>query len=70
MPDRIYLHAEIQSLLRCKDNLPHTIEVERYNAAGDMVLAAPCAICMQAIKAYGVKRIRYTTPEGWKEISV
>ncbi len=56
---KIYLHAEIQALLRARGKQVHRIHVERIQ--GDTTaLAAPCPICMEAIKAFGVKVISYT----------
>lgn len=63
-PKREYLHAEIQALIRCKDKIPFSIQVERYDNEGNPALAKPCKVCMQAIKAYGVKIIKYTTKDG------
>lgn len=61
---KIYLHAEIAALLRCKDKQPHSIHVFRYGMDGSTALAKPCNICMEAIKAFGIKHIYYTTPGG------
>jgi tRNA(Arg) A34 adenosine deaminase TadA len=63
-PKREYLHAEIQALIRCKDKIPFSIQVERYDSEGNPALAKPCNVCMCAIKAYGVKFIKYTTKNG------
>lgn len=60
-PDRIYIHAEVDAIVRCrKINKAHTIKTFRYNAAGRPVLAKPCAICMSAIEATSIKRIIHT----------
>lgn len=58
--ERQYLHAEILALLRCKDKKPYSIEVERYHKNGEPALAAPCPVCVKAIKAWGVQRVTYT----------
>jgi tRNA(Arg) A34 adenosine deaminase TadA len=63
-PHREYLHAEIQALIRCKDKIPYSISIERYDSEGNPALAKPCKVCTAALKAYGVKVIEYTTKEG------
>lgn len=63
-PYKIYLHAEVQALLRARDKIVHRITVERYDEEGNMRLAKPCPICTLAIKEFGVKYVEYTSPEG------
>jgi tRNA(Arg) A34 adenosine deaminase TadA len=58
--ERIFLHAEISALLRCKDKRPHTLKVWRYGMDGELRLARPCPVCMEAIKAFGVSNIWYS----------
>lgn len=65
LPDKIYLHAEIASLLKSGDKQVNKLTVERYHANGDFALAAPCPVCREAIKAYGVKIVEYTSSKGW-----
>ena len=62
-----YLHSEIQALIRAGDKQVYKLVVERYNADGQPALAKPCVVCQEAIKAYGVKKVCYTTPDGIKE---
>ena len=64
-PNKIYLHAEIQALLRAQavgTPIAHMI-VERYNQHGLMEDAKPCIICLTAIKYFKVPIIGYTTKE-------
>lgn len=69
LPEKEYLHSEIQALLRCKDKTPYRLTVERYTNDGEPALAAPCPVCSLAIRTYGVKVLEYTSSEGWvKEI--
>lgn len=65
LPFKDKLHAEILALKRSGDKQVHTLSIERYGKQGAMLLAAPCPICRLAIKAYGVRKIVYTTPSGW-----
>ena len=66
-PERIFLHAEVQALLKSKDKLVDTLIVQRYDSKGEMTLARPCPVCMEALKIYGVNKIKYTTRNGWVE---
>lgn len=60
-PDAIYLHAEMDALIRCRDiSKAYSIHVERYYSDGRPALAKPCSICMAALKHYGVKEITWS----------
>lgn len=58
-PKKIYLHAEIAALIKCKGN-PYKIKIERYNKQGEPRLAKPCPICELAIKEAGISFVEYT----------
>lgn len=66
--ERIYLHSEVACLLKVKGmrKQVHTLKVERYGRRGEMRLAFPCESCQTAIKIAGVKRVVFTSEEGWK----
>ena len=69
LPYKIYLHSEVACLLRAKDKVVYRLTIERYTEAGNPANAEPCIICKEAIKAWGVKVIEYTTAKGWvKEV--
>ena len=61
--ERIFLHAEIRALIKCKDKIPHTLYVYRYGTGGEMLCAKPCPICMEAIRAFGISRLFYSDPD-------
>lgn len=67
LEEKIYLHAEIRALLRARDTPVHTLQIERYDANGEPALAAPCPVCREGLKLFGVKKIRYSYPDGYKE---
>lgn len=67
---KIFLHAEVQALLRCGDKVPHRLLVERYNADGTPAMVRPCPVCQEAIKAFGVKLVQYTCEGGINEEAV
>lgn len=62
-PYKIYLHAEIRALLKCRGS-PHTLYVVRVSRSGNTTISKPCPICMEAIKIAGVKNIVYTDKNG------
>ena len=60
-PLRVFLHAEIAALIKLKENdRPYHISVERYTKDGKPALAAPCAVCLAAIKHYNLVKIEHT----------
>lgn len=63
---KIYLHAEVQALIRAGEQKVHRLVVTRYGAKGEPLLAKPCEVCQKAIEAYGVSVVEYT--ENGKDI--
>jgi len=60
-PDRIFMHAEIQAILKCKNiDKAYRIFVSRYSSDGKPKNAKPCPICTEAIKLAGIQHITYT----------
>jgi tRNA(Arg) A34 adenosine deaminase TadA len=57
--DRIFLHAEIAALVKCR-GVPYKIKIERFDKYGNPKLAKPCPICELAIIEAGVKVVDYT----------
>jgi len=63
-PHRIYLHAEIDSIIRCRDlSKAHKISIFRYGKNGKPALAKPCPACALAIKEAGIKIVEWTVNE-------
>jgi len=58
-PERKYLHAEIDALIKCRGT-PYKIKVERRNNRGQLQLAKPCPVCELAIKKAGIKFVEYS----------
>ena len=60
-PDRIYLHAEIAALVKLrKGQKPYKIAIKRFRKDGTTALAAPCPVCVAAIKHWGIQNVEYT----------
>lgn len=55
-PQRLYLHAEIDCLIKSKTKLD-TLIVFRYNKKGELSKAKPCSICQRAIQSVGIKQV-------------
>lgn len=64
------LHAELSSILRAGDKQIDSLFVQRFAADGTYALAKPCKSCQAAIKAFGIRLVRYTTPDGIKDYQV
>jgi tRNA(Arg) A34 adenosine deaminase TadA len=58
-PARIFLHAEIQAIIRARGR-GFKLVVERRNAKGELRNAKPCPICELAIKEAGIKYVEYS----------
>jgi deoxycytidylate deaminase len=58
------LHAELSAILRAGDKQIDSLFVQRFASDGTYALAKPCKSCQAAIKAYGIRLVRYTTTEG------
>ena len=66
-----YLHAEVAALLAARweigknDLMNCTIYIARKLNCDGWGLARPCPACMQALKDAGIKKIVYTTENGY-----
>ena len=61
MEKRIYLHAEVHSLVQVEDwSKAYRMEVVRYGADGKQLNAKPCPICEYVIKQTGIKEVEHT----------
>lgn len=58
------LHAELGALLKARGKSIYKLFVERYFDDGSPALAKPCKSCQEAIKAFGVQIVEYTSEEG------
>lgn len=61
------IHAEIDAIFKVRRKIDlrgSDIYVARITKLGDHGMAAPCPMCMNTIKNYGIKRIYYTTQDG------
>ena len=65
--DRVYLHSELHACIKSNGRKIHSILVQRFDADGSPADAKPCASCIEALKAYGVEKARWTTKNGIKE---
>ncbi len=58
---KIYLHAEISAITRCRDlTRAHRMLVTRYGNHGQPLLAKPCRVCASAIVAAGIEIVDHT----------
>lgn len=60
-PHRVFLHAEIHAIARCRDlEKAHSMKIFRFREDGSPALARPCRICDGAIKAAGIQTVEHT----------
>lgn len=59
-PNAVFLHAELDALLKSRGRDAHRIVVVRINKQGEPCLAAPCPACALAIAEWGVTEIEHT----------
>lgn len=57
---KLFLHAEIQAILKAGDQNIDTICVARKGRKNQPLTAKPCQICEEAIKLFGIKNVFYT----------
>jgi tRNA(Arg) A34 adenosine deaminase TadA len=66
LSEKIYLHAEISALVKCRSEVD-TIVVARLggHSGHEIRNAKPCPICSLALQQSGIEHIYYTTDEGF-----
>lgn len=61
LPEKIFLHAEIDAIIRCKNlNKAHKIVVTRITKRGRYGNAKPCPICSSAIQEAGIEVVEWS----------
>ena len=58
--EKMFLHAELQAVLRSRDKEIHTIYVARVLKDDTISLAKPWKACEQMLKSFGVQKVVYT----------
>lgn len=58
--DRVFLHAEIDALIKARGKPVHRLVVIRLDRHNKPALAKPCECCQVAINHYGVREVEYT----------
>lgn len=63
------LHAEISALigLSYEDTSGGTVYVYRERQDGSLGMARPCPVCMEALKLANIKKVCYSSNEGFVE---
>lgn len=59
-PKKIYLHAELDAIIKAKGIPIHTLKIFRIGKSGQYLNAAPCVICRSAIKQFGITHVIHT----------
>ena len=58
-PQKIYLHAEIDALIKARTKV-YRLVVVRIKADGNYGSAKPCAVCQQAISFFDVASVEHS----------
>jgi tRNA(Arg) A34 adenosine deaminase TadA len=66
MKEKIYLHAEINALIKAKEDVD-TIVVARIggHSQNELRMSKPCPVCAAALEMSNVKKIIYSTDDGF-----
>ena len=67
---KCWKHAEISAIIKAKQTKIDSLLVQRFDNRGNPAMAKPCKACQAAIKAFGIRLVRYTTQEGIKQYEV
>lgn len=59
-PDSVYIHAEIDALIKARGRKVHKIHVMRILRDGTYAMSKPCPICRAALKDFNVKEVGWT----------
>ena len=59
-PGAIFLHAEIDAIVKARGRPIHRLFVSRVTPNGEYGMAKPCEICQMALAEYGVKIVEHT----------
>lgn len=61
LPEKIYLHAEVHAITKCRNlDKAYKIVIMRYDSGGNPKPAKPCPVCESAIEAAGIKLVYHT----------
>ena len=61
LPEKIFLHAEIDAILKCQDlSKAYSIHIFRQGKSGKWLLAKPCPACQTAINRTPIKKVYHT----------
>jgi tRNA(Arg) A34 adenosine deaminase TadA len=66
MKEKIYLHAEINALIKAKEDVD-TIVVARIggHSHNELRMSKPCPICQMALEIKQVRKVIYSTDDGF-----
>lgn len=66
------LHAEVAAIKKADKNKHKggTIIVGRRNRRGELALAKPCKYCEAYMKKMGIKKVWYSSDDGWMKMDL
>ena len=60
LPKKIFLHAEMDALVKARGRRIHKLVVVRVDSAGRYACAKPCAVCAEAIRMARIEHVSHT----------
>ena len=65
-----FIHAEMAAIIKARhlDLRGASIYVSRKAVNGGMAICRPCPACMRAIIKHGIRKVFYTTSEGYQKL--
>ena len=69
--ERPSIHAEVSAVIHAQCNISGgTAWVYRETRNGKLAMAKPCERCQMILQEAGIKKVFYTTTNGWEEMSL
>jgi deoxycytidylate deaminase len=72
-PEAVWLHAELDCIVKVihRHGAAVLSDCELYVARvlkdGSLAASCPCTGCQRAIEAFGIRKVSYTTKDGWND---
>jgi tRNA(Arg) A34 adenosine deaminase TadA len=61
MPEKIYLHAEIDAIVKCRDiSKAYSIHIFRKGKSSKWLLSKPCPVCQTALNQTPIQKVYHT----------
>lgn len=66
--EKVFLHAEISAIIRCRKAEPYKMFVARILRNGEPASSKPCEVCSLAIEEAGISYVHYLDEQGRENV--